>query len=59
VEERARLADSLLRSLNTIDADIDVKWLEAVKKRLRELESRGRGIPAAEVFSKLHDRFAK
>jgi hypothetical protein len=60
VEERAVLTDFLLRSFNTIDADIDDKWLEAAKRRLGELKSgEVEGIPAGEVFSKLRNRFAK
>ena len=31
VEERALIADSLLRSLNAPDAAIDAKWLEVAK----------------------------
>jgi hypothetical protein len=31
VEERALIADSLLRSLNMPDSDIDAKWTEVAK----------------------------
>jgi hypothetical protein len=36
VEERALIADSLLRSLNAPDAAIDAKWIEVAKRRQEE-----------------------
>jgi hypothetical protein len=39
VEERAFMADSLLRSLNKPDPDMDEKWVEVAKRRLEELRS--------------------
>ncbi len=58
VEERARIADSLLRSLNPPDADIDAKWAAVAKRRLAELRSgEVQGVPGSEVFQKIWDRF--
>ncbi|MDM8528769.1 addiction module protein [Anaerolineales bacterium HSG24] len=58
VEERAVLVDSLLRSLNTPEDNIDREWITIVKRRLAELRS---GmvipIPGDEVFAKIWKRF--
>jgi len=60
VEERARVADSLLRSLNTPDTAIDAKWMEVARKRLLELRSQKvKPIPGDEVFSEIRKRFAE
>ena len=37
VEERAEVADFILRTLNAPESDIDRKWAEVAKKRLAEL----------------------
>jgi len=59
VEERAHIADSLLRSLNVPDPAIDKKWVEVAKQRLEELRSeKVKPIPGGEVFDKIHARFA-
>jgi len=39
VEERALIADSLLKSLNAPEALHDAKWIETSKRRLLELQS--------------------
>ncbi len=53
VEQRALLADSLLRSLNQPRATIDAK------KRLRDLRSgKVKAIPGDEVFSEIFKRLA-
>ena len=60
VEERALIADSLLRSLNVPDAAIDAKWTEVAKRRLQELRSgKVKPIPGDEVFTEVLRRFAK
>lgn len=59
VEQRALLADSLLRSLNQPNATIDAKWTEVAKKRLRDLRSgKVKAIPGDEVFSEIFKRLA-
>ena len=51
VEERALIADSLLRSLNVRDTAIDTKWTEVAKRRLQELRSeKVKPIPGDEVI---------
>ena len=39
VEERMLVIDTLLKSLNTLDAEIEEKWLRIAKRRLSELQS--------------------
>lgn len=51
IEERAMVLDSLLRSLNTPEPDIDTKWAELAQSRLQQLKS-GEITPisSADVF---------
>jgi len=59
LEERALVVDSLLRSLNSPDPDIDRKWAVVAKRRLDELRSgRVTPVPGEEVFAKIRQRFA-
>ena len=58
IEERALVIDSLLRTLNPPQPDIDKKWIAAAKRRLAELRSGAvRPIPGTDVFSRIRDRF--
>ncbi len=60
VEERALIADALLRSLNVPDAGIDAKWTEVAKRRLEELRSgKVKPILGDEVFTEASKRLAK
>ncbi len=60
VEERAVLADSLLRSLNTPDAAIDAQWVAVAQSRLAELRSgQVQAVPGEEVFSEVLKRLGK
>ena len=59
VEERTVVVDSLLRSLNPPDPEIDQKWAAVAKRRLEELRSgRVKPVPGEEVFAKIRQRFA-
>jgi hypothetical protein len=59
-EERALIADSLLRSLNTPETSMDAQWAETARKRLQELRSGTvQAIPGDEVFAKALERFTK
>jgi putative addiction module component (TIGR02574 family) len=59
VEERAIIADSILRSLNMPSTDIDTKWMGVAKRRLQELRSgKVKPIPGDDVFDKVRRRFA-
>jgi putative addiction module component (TIGR02574 family) len=60
VEERAMVADSILRTLNPPDADIDRKWAQVAQRRLAELRSgKVKPIPGEHVFAKVWKRFEK
>ena len=60
VEERALIADSLLRSLNMPSPAIEAKWAEVAKRRLQELRSgKVQAIPGDEVFSEILKRLAE
>ena len=59
VEERTFIVDSLLRTLNPPDHEIDRKWAVVAKSRLADLRSgRVRAIPGEEVFAKISLQFA-
>jgi putative addiction module component (TIGR02574 family) len=58
VEERAIVADSILRSLNAPESDIDRKWMAVAQRRLAELRSgQVKPIPGEQVFAKVWKRF--
>ncbi len=60
IEERAEVADSILRTLNAPDSDIDKKWAKVAEKRLAELRSgKVKPVPGEEVFDKIWKRFDK
>lgn len=60
VEERALIADSLLRSLNHPESNIDNKWKIEAQNRLEQLRSAEiDSIPGDEVFNKIWERFNK
>ena len=60
VEERAKLVDSLLRTLNPIDAASDRKWVEVAKRRLEELRSgKVKAVSADVIFAEVQRLFAK
>jgi putative addiction module component (TIGR02574 family) len=54
IEERARIVDSLLKSLNSPEEAIDQKWAATAKERLKEIRSgKVETIPGDEVFAKI------
>lgn len=58
VEERALMLDSLLKSLNSPETDIDIKWASLAKQRLNQLRSgKVESIPADKVFQKIWSNF--
>ena len=59
VEERTLVVDSLLRTLNPPDPEIDKKWAAVAERRLEELRSgRVKPVPGEEVFAKIRQQFA-
>jgi hypothetical protein len=58
IEKRLLVVDSLLRTLNPPDPNIDRKWVEVAKQRLEGLRSgRVTAIPGDQVFAKIQKRF--
>ena len=58
VEERIIVVDSLLRTLNMPDSDIDKEWAVVAKRRLGELRSgRINPVPGDQVFARIRERF--
>jgi putative addiction module component (TIGR02574 family) len=59
VEERAIVVDSILRSLNSPEDDIDRHWIAEAERRLEEVHtSRVKAIPGDQVFAQIRKRFA-
>jgi len=60
VEERVLVVDTLLRSLNQTESEIDKQWGREAKRRLSELRSVNiEAVPGDEVFRKIWSRFEK
>ena len=60
VEERALVVDSLLRSLNPPQSEIDVRWATEAKRRLSELRSgKVTGVSGEAVFERVWERFKR
>ena len=59
VEERAMVVDSILKSLNPTQSDIEKKWAAVARRRLNELRSgEVEGIPGDDVFQKTWKKFS-
>lgn len=57
VEERARIIDSLLRSMNPPESEIDVQWTKLARRRLDEVRSGAvDAIPGEEVFDAVREK---
>jgi len=60
VEERVRVVDSLLRTLNAPDKEIDRLWVEKATQRLAELRSgRVKPVPSDRVFARIARRSSR
>ncbi len=60
VEERASIADSVLKSLTPVDQQIEDMWLQVAERRLEELKSgKTKPVSGREVFEKIRKRFSK
>lgn len=58
VEERALVVDSLLRSLNPPESEIDKRWAAVARKRLEAVrEGSVQAIPGDQVFEKIWKRY--
>jgi putative addiction module component (TIGR02574 family) len=58
VEERAHLADVILKSLNQPASDMDQKWGELAVQRLSDLKTGlVQAIPGEEVFEEIRKKY--
>ena len=58
VDERAMVADSILRSLNAPNPEIDAKWAQVAQRRLAELRAGAvKPVPGQQVFDRIWKRF--
>ncbi|KVW94401.1 addiction module protein [Thiobacillus denitrificans] len=59
VEKRARVVDTLLRSLNAPESAIDSAWMDVAQRRLDELRAgRVEVVPGDAVFEHIRQRYA-
>lgn len=60
VEDRALVAESILRSLNAPETAIDRRWAKVARRRLAELRSgKVRPVPGEEVFARVWERLGE
>ncbi|PIX96002.1 MAG: addiction module protein [Hydrogenophilales bacterium CG_4_10_14_3_um_filter_63_21] len=60
VEERARVVENLLSSLNPPDQAVDAAWASVARRRLDDLRSgRVEAIPGEVVFERIRQRYSK
>ena len=60
VEERARVVDTLLRSLNAPESAVDSAWREVAQRRLDEIRTgRVETVPREVVFENIRQRLSK
>ncbi|MBN1362813.1 MAG: addiction module protein [Sedimentisphaerales bacterium] len=58
VDERAVVADSILRTLNTPDPEVDAKWAQVAQRRLAELRAGAvKPVAGEQVFARVWKRF--
>jgi hypothetical protein len=59
VEERARVADLVLKTLNPTESEIDKKWAEVAKRRLNEIKAGSvEPVSGQAVFEEIWKRFS-
>jgi Putative addiction module component len=59
IEERARVLDTLLCSLNSPTSAIDAIWMEIAQHRLDDLRTgRVEAVPGQLVFERIRQRYA-
>ncbi|GAA0701056.1 addiction module protein [Vreelandella titanicae] len=60
VEERARVVDALLRSLNSPESSIDKQWVDVAQSRLDDIRA-GRVVTVSseQVFASLRARLER
>ena len=60
LEERAKMVDTLLESMNPPDEDASAAWIELARHRLAELRSGTvASVPGETVFSRIGARYGQ
>jgi len=60
VGERIIVVDSLLRTLNIPNTDINMEWFGVAKRRLAKLRSRRvNPVPGDQVFARIRESFGQ
>ena len=60
VDERVLIVDSILKSLNAPEKDIDREWAKVAKKRLSEMRSGVvKSVPGKKVFANILKNYKK
>ncbi len=58
VEERARVADCILRSLNQTVSEVDQKWADLAARRLQDIQTSAiKPVAGDDVFAEIWRRF--
>ncbi len=53
-EERVRLAEELLATVQEVDPDVEAAWDEEIRRRIADVDSgKAKLIPAEEVFAEV------
>ena len=53
-EQRARLAEQILATLDPCEADVDAAWDEEIRKRIEEIETGAvKTVPAEQAFAQV------
>ena len=54
-EERVRLAEELLATVQEVDLEVEAAWDEEIRRRMAEIDSGvAKLVPADEVFAQVH-----
>lgn len=60
VEERALVVDSLLRSLNQPETEIDKAWGTVAQRRLAEMRAGTvKPVPGEQIFERIREKFGE
>ena len=60
VEERARVVEALLRSLNPLQPEIDAQWATEAKRRLSDLRfGKVDAVPGETLLERVGERFKR
>ena len=59
IDDRVVVVDSILKSLNPPESEVDKKWIATAKRRFSELHAgKIKAVPGDEVFDKIWNRLS-